>query len=205
MIKRCPTCGYQNPAEAWFCTNPDLACDAPLAHVDAVAPGPAVDAAPSGTVADTPTGTDLPGPTPVAAGGVACPDPDCGQANPPGAERCQYCGTTLARPPAPESGTGVRLRFPWGVEPLEETLRIGRNPSFSLLARRLHPRYDNVSNRHAELRLEDGRILVVDLGSSNGTFVNDRRIGQNSPVEVRLGDRVRFAADLVATIEAGDG
>ena len=188
MIKRCPTCGHLNPADAWFCTNREPACDAPLAHVDAVSPDALSDATPS---AQGPAGEIT----------TVCPDPDCGQSNSPAAERCQYCGTALGQPSTGE-GTGFVLRFPWGIEPLEGTLRVGRSPSFSLLARRLHPRYDNVSNRHAELRHEEGRLLVVDLGSTNGTFVNERRISERAPVEVRPGDRLRFAADLVATIEA---
>ena len=191
MIKRCPTCGHVNPADAWFCTNPEPACSTALAHVDAVS-------------ADEPPDSEARDKGPAGEGSTACTDPDCGQPNPPGAERCQYCGTALVRPSV-APGTGIALRFPWGVEPIVGTLRIGRNPSFSLLARRLHPRFDNVSNRHAELTCEDDRILVVDLGSSNGTFVNDRRITERLPVEVHPGDRLRFAADLVATIEVGNG
>lgn len=190
MIKRCPTCGHVNPADALFCANPELVCRALLAHVDAV-PADAQDDAP------------LPGPGPAAEDITSCPDPECGQPNPRGAERCQYCGTPLVRPSS-ATGSGVMLRFPWGIEHLDGSLRIGRNPSFSLLARRLHPRYDNVSNRHAEVIHDGERIVVVDLGSSNGTFVNERRIVEHQPVEVRLGDRIRFAADLVATLEARD-
>jgi pSer/pThr/pTyr-binding forkhead associated (FHA) protein len=42
-----------------------------------------------------------------------------------------------------------------------------------------------VSRRHAELRAEDGRWIVRDLGSSNGTWVNGRRVME---AEVRPGD-----------------
>jgi hypothetical protein len=44
---------------------------------------------------------------------------------------------------------------------------------------------DTVSRRHAELRVEDGRWLLRDLGSSNGTWVNGRRVME---AEVRPGD-----------------
>ncbi len=44
---------------------------------------------------------------------------------------------------------------------------------------------DTVSRRHAELRVEDGRWLLRDLGSSNGTWVNGRRVIE---AEVRPGD-----------------
>ncbi|MCG9896256.1 MAG: FHA domain-containing protein [Fimbriimonadaceae bacterium] len=35
---------------------------------------------------------------------------------------------------------------------------------------------EGISRRHAELRVESGRITVSDLGSTNGTWVNGRRI-----------------------------
>jgi hypothetical protein len=44
---------------------------------------------------------------------------------------------------------------------------------------------DTVSRRHAELRAEGGRWLLRDLGSSNGTYVNGRRVLE---AEVRPGD-----------------
>lgn len=47
-----------------------------------------------------------------------------------------------------------------------------------------------VSRLHAELRLEDGRWLLADLGSTNGTRLNGWRI--DAPVEVRPGDQVTF-------------
>ncbi len=49
----------------------------------------------------------------------------------------------------------------------------------------------SVSGKHAELVLEDGNLLVRDLGSTNGTFVNGMRI--NSPCKIKHGDLVQFA------------
>jgi len=48
----------------------------------------------------------------------------------------------------------------------------------------------DVSRRHAVLRQVDDGLAVEDLGSTNGTFVNDRRI--DGIVRVAAGDRVRF-------------
>ena len=48
---------------------------------------------------------------------------------------------------------------------------------------------DTVSRRHAELRVEDGRWLLRDLGSFNGTWVNGRRVVE---AEVRPGDLVHL-------------
>ena len=37
-------------------------------------------------------------------------------------------------------------------------------------------RSSQVSRRHCELHLDRGKLLVRDLGSSNGTFVNGKRV-----------------------------
>jgi hypothetical protein len=46
-----------------------------------------------------------------------------------------------------------------------------------------------ISRRHARIgRAEDGRLLVEDLGSTNGTFVNGKQI--EGPTELETGDTV---------------
>lgn len=51
-----------------------------------------------------------------------------------------------------------------------------------------------VSSSHAEMTLLDtGEIILEDLGSTNGTFVNGTKIKPNQEVAVRRGDRIRFA------------
>ncbi|MEE6257773.1 FHA domain-containing protein [Plantactinospora sonchi] len=47
-----------------------------------------------------------------------------------------------------------------------------------------------VSRRHAAVELGGGRALLVDTGSTNGTWLNDRRIGAGT--ELRDGDRIRI-------------
>ena len=55
------------------------------------------------------------------------------------------------------------------------------------------------SRRHAELSWESGRLVVRDLGSSNGTYVNDARLEPvgaeriSEPHPLGRGDRLRFA------------
>jgi Protein of unknown function (DUF3662)/FHA domain len=47
-----------------------------------------------------------------------------------------------------------------------------------------------VSRHHAELRVEDGEVVLVDLGSTNGTFVNGqpvRRVSLTDGTRVTLG------------------
>jgi FHA domain-containing protein len=45
-----------------------------------------------------------------------------------------------------------------------------------------------VSRRHARLESRGGFVYVEDLGSSNGTFLNGRRVTE--PIEVRPGDEI---------------
>ena len=46
----------------------------------------------------------------------------------------------------------------------------------------------NVSKRHARIVLKDGKFIIVDLKSTNGTYVNGRKI--TSPLVVRSGSTV---------------
>jgi ABC transport system ATP-binding/permease protein len=48
-----------------------------------------------------------------------------------------------------------------------------------------------VSRRHARVLTETGAVIVEDLGSSNGTYVNGERI--SGAVELAAGDRSRSA------------
>ncbi len=48
---------------------------------------------------------------------------------------------------------------------------------------------DAISRRHCAIIVERTRILVRDLGSRNGTFVNDQRIEEDA--ELKSGDEVR--------------
>jgi S1-C subfamily serine protease len=53
----------------------------------------------------------------------------------------------------------------------------------------------DVSGHHAELRLSDGRYLVQDRGSTNGTFVNGQRVPADGARELKDGDRVLFGGN----------
>lgn len=49
-----------------------------------------------------------------------------------------------------------------------------------------------VSRAHAALRPERGQLLLVDLGSTNGTRLNGVRLSANQPVRVSNGDEIRL-------------
>ncbi|MDR3158959.1 MAG: protein kinase [Zoogloeaceae bacterium] len=103
-VRICPVCDTENPAERAAC----LRCSSPLSDVDfslspamrrADAAGkPAPDAAAEDSETPEVSPGVLPAQTkalPVSGEGVRCPDPECGQMNPLGSQRCQYCNTPL--------------------------------------------------------------------------------------------------------------
>lgn len=56
----------------------------------------------------------------------------------------------------------------------------------------------SISRYHASiLRDEEGQIRLADLGSTNGTFLNGRRLPDNTPICVKDGDRIQFGSSIV--------
>lgn len=190
----CPGCKSAIPAGTPYCSTCMLA---PVPRPEA-SPPDQTDAAPPPADPTGPVRTPAPSsPAPSADSGVMrCPDIDCVHGGVVPAKPCRHCGRRAT--------ASVELVFPWGVEPLPpgQVLAVGREDS--PLARNL-AQYPNVSRRHAELAAAGASVTVTDLGSANGTFVNDRRIEPRNGVPARAGDRVRLAADLVILIRAGGG
>jgi hypothetical protein len=57
-----------------------------------------------------------------------------------------------------------------------------------------------ISRRHARVLPDNGGVLLEDLGSSNGTYVNGERI--SGPVELGAGDEVQLGATVLG-VEGG--
>ena len=82
------------------------------------------------------------------------------------------------------------------------SLLLGRDPACNLVINDVE-----VSRRHARLIAQSGGYAVEDLGSTNGTFINEQRIKGVVPLQpgasIRLGDRVSFIYEAVPADEAG--
>lgn len=75
--------------------------------------------------------------------------------------------------------------------PLDSVVDVGREPSLPL-----HLDEDTqVSRRHARIAVQGGAVVVEDLGSTNGTYVNDQPI--NSPRTLNPGDKVRIGLTVL--------
>ena len=51
-----------------------------------------------------------------------------------------------------------------------------------------------ISKQHAQLIFDaNSNLFIIDLGSSNGTFLNDRKLEHGVPYQIRTTDQLRFA------------
>jgi len=111
------------------------------------------------------------------------------------------------------SGEQTGTRYPL----VDGHLVLGRSPDCDVCLESL-----GISRKHAELREQDGAVMLHDLGSANGTHLNDQRISQPQALHdgdlIRLGQVVlrfyeRHSVDAVlhdklyrlATVDTGTG
>lgn len=120
----------------------------------------------------------------------------CGTVNQSKAHFCGKCGASLAgRPPGKLQVLGPNGVL-WERRILENPFTIGRRS----LSRQVFPHLDLtyndpaafVSRQHARIIADAGGYFVEDLGSANGSFLNDRRLPGGVPTRLRNGDRVRI-------------
>ncbi len=104
----------------------------------------------------------------------------------------QALGDTGARRPSLilHSGEHSGMRFAWQGK----TMSLGRSPECDVCLES-----PGVSRRHAELRDEAGKVVLHDLGSSNGTQLNEVRI--DAPATLKDGDLVRLGAAVLKFYE----
>ncbi len=91
-----------------------------------------------------------------------------------------------------ENTSGRRFRMKEGVN------TVGREHCDILLLE------GTVSRRHAQITIENGLVILMDLGSSNGTQIDGSRIGPNQPMPLANNAAVRFG-NAVLTVVAPTG
>jgi FHA domain/zinc-ribbon domain len=137
--------------------------------------------------------------------------PECGFQNPEAANFCSKCGAALVREAVTEDttmafepeeleesspledlgmeGPALVVRSGGGRAgehfiPQADATTIGRSPDCDIFLDDV-----TVSRHHAVLRRNDGRFVIEDQGSLNGTFVNRRRI---ESTELADGDELQI-------------
>lgn len=105
---------------------------------------------------------------------------------------------------------GGRILVPMGPSPTERGLRawllrdplskpiavygsleLGRSPSSHIVLMS-----EPVSRRHAQVWPEGEKVFIKDLGSTNGTFVNDQQV-QSEARLLKTGDEIKIGDDLL--------
>ncbi|NJO07084.1 MAG: FHA domain-containing protein, partial [Chloroflexaceae bacterium] len=140
---------------------------------------------------------------------VAPPDPpdtenkvpcdNCGYVNKNNARFCANCGSPLvtvrARPAARLQIKSPRGSWRLNIDDSKLPCRIGRRdpsqghyPEIDLAE---HDR--GIASRHHALIQRDGQdgYALVDLGSTNGTYVNGTRLAASSPRRLYAGDKIK--------------
>jgi NADPH-dependent 2,4-dienoyl-CoA reductase/sulfur reductase-like enzyme len=86
----------------------------------------------------------------------------------------------------------------WVETPLSPTkvLTIGREPNAALFIN-----HHAVSRRHAEITHANGCFLLRDLGSRNGTFLNDNRLEPHRLHILQLHDQIRIGTVMVYRLQ----
>jgi hypothetical protein len=136
--------------------------------------------------------------------------PGCKRARVPGREVCPFCGasyqagvvpTHFERPRGPSSASAPRLSCVQGPLSGQEfpiassEFTIGRNPDNTW---RLEGTL--VSRHHALITLQDGQCLLYDRESTNGTYVNGRRVAQHP---LQAGDQIQIGPHVFVFQVAG--
>ncbi|GAB5404089.1 MAG: FHA domain-containing protein [Aureliella sp.] len=68
----------------------------------------------------------------------------------------------------------------------------------------LRPKSESISRRHCAIVRKDGRILMVDLKSRNGTIVNGKKLDPKKAKILKDGDEIKVGKlEFTAVIEAG--
>jgi pSer/pThr/pTyr-binding forkhead associated (FHA) protein len=104
-------------------------------------------------------------------------------------------------PEAVSPAKGLALYLPRRPEPMVITdkniITMGRNDPVSginptLDLTEFHGAELGVSRFHAEISITDGRYYLKDMGSTNGTYINGKKIPPYKLTPIRTGDQIRL-------------
>jgi DNA-binding NtrC family response regulator len=92
--------------------------------------------------------------------------------------------------------TGSLRQTPLGPIKVQDFLTIGRDPTCNFQVT------DGfVSTRHARIERKNGNYWIKDLGSSNGTYLNDSRVTEAA---LTVGDKIRIGESAFVFTESAD-
>lgn len=198
---KCPDCGADNLEGAAYCED----CGSKLPVAAAVAPPPAAEVS-------APPPQEIAAAAPTIDGGmIRCAA--CGAENPSTEAYCEDCGASLTATPSvatpvqevsspvstPVSAAVAKLivttsgrEFPLN----KDVVTIGRRSP----ADGIYPDVDltdddpesYISRRHGQVIKQSSEFIFEDVGSSNGSFVNNVRANKGEQYPLKNNDQVRL-------------
>lgn len=81
----------------------------------------------------------------------------------------------------------------------QDELTLGRDPIADISLSD-----QGISRKHAKIRKSGSKILLSDLNSSNGTFVNDQRIGAGEEIVLAKEDMIKMGNLILKFLPAGE-
>lgn len=79
----------------------------------------------------------------------------------------------------------------WNVK---NVLMVGRDPSGAIV---FPPDAKGISRIHCSVKEQQGNVMLTDLGSSYGTFVNGKKLEPNESVQIYPGTEITLGSDYV--------
>jgi ribosomal protein L40E len=191
-MTQCPNCGSANQTDAVFCgqcgftlqmsagaapvTLDPLATPDPIVMPSSVMPPPAAPAVPAGATLGLATNF------PRSTGGQTM-----------ASGRPAVTGSTQLQVPSAKL-LHVQTDTPIELAPGLSVIHMGKPndripPDIDLAG---YPNSEIVSRIHADIRIEGDAYYIEDVGSSNGTYVNNSPLAVGSRHRLRAGDRIAF-------------
>jgi two-component system cell cycle response regulator len=62
----------------------------------------------------------------------------------------------------------------------------------------------SISRKHAKVTKKDGKVFITDLGSSNGSFINDKKIEPGSAMPLVKEDMIKLGNSIFKFLPAGE-
>lgn len=214
---KCSVCGSDNLDGSAYCEDCGARLPVGGAAPVSTAPPPAAPPAPPPASEPESSESEAPAPEPSGEGGVlVCAS--CGAENPSYEAYCEDCGASLSgssstagtpavpvSPPVVESASPapaaprMRLSLSDGSRDFpvsKDTIEIGRKSPVD----GIYPDVDLtevdtdsfISRRHGRVLKGESGVLYEDLGSSNGSFLNDSRLQAGVQTALKDGDRLRL-------------
>ncbi|MCE1246580.1 MAG: FHA domain-containing protein [Firmicutes bacterium] len=212
---KCNICGMENLDGAAYCEDCGTQLKSGGAPAAEAAPAPAEEAP------EAPAQPAAP-----AQGGISCPA--CGAENPAESKFCDDCGANLEaaegedvvgevedmeaeeieeEPPETPTGVAKLVSEGSGVEFLldKDVINIGRQSP----ADGIFPDIDltdldkdaYISRKHARILRKDDGFIFEDMGSSNGSFINNVRIAQGVQQFLNEGDTIRLGKTVMTLVK----